>query len=53
MSHKIIKGKTVAEPILEEFSSKVMALKELGWELCLASIEIGDNPAVSLYVRNQ
>ncbi len=53
MSHKVINGKAVAEPILNDVRERVSALRERGWEPRLASIEIGDVPAVSLYVRNQ
>jgi methylenetetrahydrofolate dehydrogenase (NADP+)/methenyltetrahydrofolate cyclohydrolase len=53
MSHKIISGKTVAAPILEDVARRVEVLQEKGWLTRLASIEIGDVPAVSLYVRNQ
>ncbi len=53
MSHKVISGKKVAEPILSQVKARVENLKEIGWQPRLASIEIGENPAVSLYVRNQ
>jgi len=33
--------------------TRVTLLKELGWPLRLVSIDIGDSPAVSLYISNQ
>ncbi|HEU5012264.1 MAG TPA: bifunctional 5,10-methylenetetrahydrofolate dehydrogenase/5,10-methenyltetrahydrofolate cyclohydrolase [Roseiflexaceae bacterium] len=53
MSHKHIGGKTVADPILEDVRRRVLALKGCGWTPRLASIEVGDVPAASIYVRNQ
>lgn len=53
MTHKVLKGKVVAAPILDDVQERVMLLKEKGWVPRLASIEIGDTTAVSIYVRNQ
>ncbi len=53
MSHKLLRGKEIAAPILEDIKHRVTILKEKGWEPRLASIEVGDTAAVSLYVRNQ
>lgn len=53
MTHKTIKGKEVAAPILEEVKSQVTKLKRRGWSPRLASLEIGENPAAALYIRNQ
>lgn len=53
MSHKLLKGKDVAKPIREDIKRRVMQLGEQGWIPSLASIEVGDNPAAKLYIRNQ
>ncbi|MEM9774775.1 MAG: bifunctional 5,10-methylenetetrahydrofolate dehydrogenase/5,10-methenyltetrahydrofolate cyclohydrolase [Chloroflexota bacterium] len=53
MSHKLLKGKDVARPIREDIMQRVAALGERGWIPSLASIEVGDNPAAKLYIRNQ
>ena len=53
MSHKLLKGRDVAKPIREEIKARVAALGEQGWIPSLASIEVGDNPAAKLYIRNQ
>lgn len=53
MSHKNIKGREVAEPIREEIKQRVDELEKQGWTPRLASIEVGDNPAAKLYIRNQ
>ena len=53
MTDKRILGKTVAQPILEQVTLQVEQLKQAGWHPCLASLEIGVTPEVSLYVRNQ
>ncbi|MEO5953054.1 MAG: bifunctional 5,10-methylenetetrahydrofolate dehydrogenase/5,10-methenyltetrahydrofolate cyclohydrolase [Chloroflexia bacterium] len=53
MSAIELRGKVVAAPILEDVKNRVLALKEAGWTPRLASIEVGDAPDVSLYVRNQ
>ena len=53
MTHKIIRGKEVASPILDDVKSQVTKLKRRGWMPRLASLEIGNNPAAGLYIRNQ
>lgn len=53
MSHKLLKGKDVAKPIREDIKRRVTQLGEQGWIPSLASIEVGDNPAAKLYIRNQ
>jgi methylenetetrahydrofolate dehydrogenase (NADP+)/methenyltetrahydrofolate cyclohydrolase len=52
-SHKSIKGSEVAAPIIARVKNKVEALRETGWVPHLASIEVGTNPAASIYIRNQ
>ncbi len=53
MSHKLLKGKEIAEPILNEVAERVTKLKRRGWTPHLASLEVGVNPAAALYIRNQ
>lgn len=53
LSHKIIDGKKQAEGIKEEIRARVLALKELGWQPRLVSIDIGEHPAVAVYIKNQ
>jgi methylenetetrahydrofolate dehydrogenase (NADP+)/methenyltetrahydrofolate cyclohydrolase len=53
MSHKIIDGKALAQPIKDQLKARVSVLQELGWQPHLVSIDIGDNPAAALYIRNQ
>lgn len=52
-THKLLKGKAIAEPILEEVTSRVSRLQRRGWTPHLASLEVGVNPAAALYIRNQ
>jgi methylenetetrahydrofolate dehydrogenase (NADP+)/methenyltetrahydrofolate cyclohydrolase len=51
--HKLLKGKVIAAPILEDVTKRVDFLKSKGWKPRLASLEIGENPAAALYIRNQ
>ena len=53
ISHKIIDGKNQAELIKDQVRTRVSVLKELGWQPRLVSIDIGDSPAVSVYINNQ
>ena len=53
MSHKIIDGKKQAQVIKDEVRSRVIALKDLGWQPHLVSIDIGDSAAASLFIKNQ
>src|SRR5574339_646670 len=52
-SHKIIDGKKQAQAVLNEVRTRVIRLKELGWQPRLVSIDIGESSAVSLYIANQ
>lgn len=53
MSHKLLKGNVIAKPILDNVQEQVTLLKRKGWTPRLASLEIGENPAAALYIRNQ
>ncbi len=50
---KLIDGKAISAQIKEELKEKVKALKEEGKELCLAVIQVGNDPASSVYVNNK
>jgi len=53
MSHKIIDGRKQAQIVKDDVQTRVLKLKELGWQPRLISIDIGDSAAVSLYIKNQ
>lgn len=53
MSYQIIDGKVISEQIKEECRKKVAAYKEKGIEITLAVIQVGSDPASSVYVRNK
>lgn len=50
---QIIDGKMISAQIKEELKEKVSALKKEGRSLCLAVIQVGDDPASSVYVGNK
>jgi methylenetetrahydrofolate dehydrogenase (NADP+)/methenyltetrahydrofolate cyclohydrolase len=49
----LIDGKRISQEIKEELKMKVAQLKEQGIEGCLAVIQVGADPASSVYVRNK
>ena len=49
----IIDGKMISQQIKDEVKEKVAELKEQGKEVCLAVIQVGDNPASTVYVGNK
>ena len=49
----IIDGKAISTKIKDELKEKVLKLKEEGINVCLAVIQVGDDPASSVYVRNK
>lgn len=49
----IIDGKAISLAIKEELKKKVRELKEKGVRINLAVIQVGDNPASAVYVRNK
>ncbi len=49
----IIDGKAIALQIKDELKQKASDLKEKGIEITLAVIQVGDNPASCVYVRNK
>lgn len=50
---QVIDGKAISAQIKEELKEKVAKLKEEGTEVTLAVIQVGDNPASTVYVRNK
>ncbi|MBN2387971.1 MAG: bifunctional 5,10-methylenetetrahydrofolate dehydrogenase/5,10-methenyltetrahydrofolate cyclohydrolase [Anaerolineales bacterium] len=53
MEHNLIDGREKARIILEDVETRLRALLELGWNPRLVSLNIGDDRATELYVRNQ
>lgn len=50
---QIIDGKKIAQEIKDELREKVLALQEEGISVSLAVIQVGDDPASSVYVNNK
>ncbi|MCR4895897.1 MAG: bifunctional methylenetetrahydrofolate dehydrogenase/methenyltetrahydrofolate cyclohydrolase FolD [Lachnospiraceae bacterium] len=50
---KIIDGKAIAAQVKEEVRQKVAQLAEQGVSVCLAVVQVGSDPASSVYVRNK
>lgn len=50
---KIINGKEIAQAMKDEMKIEVAALKEAGKSCCLAVIQVGNDPASSVYVSNK
>jgi methylenetetrahydrofolate dehydrogenase (NADP+)/methenyltetrahydrofolate cyclohydrolase len=50
---QIIDGKKISQEIKDELKVKVAQLKEQGTEIALAVIQVGEDPASSVYVRNK
>lgn len=50
---QIIDGKKISQEIKDELKVKVEQLKEQGIYKCLAVIQVGSDPASSVYVRNK
>ncbi len=50
---QIIDGKMISTIIKDECKEKAAALKEQGREVCLAVIQVGSDPASSVYVNNK
>ncbi len=50
---RLIDGKQISTQIKEELKEKVSVLKQQGKEITLAVIQVGADPASSVYVRNK
>ena len=51
--YQIIDGKKISQEIKDELKDKVTALKAEGKSICLAVIQVGSDPASSVYVGNK
>lgn len=51
--YKIIDGKMISTQIKDECKACVSEYKEQGTEICLAVIQVGNDPASSVYVNNK
>lgn len=51
--YKIIDGKMISTQIKDECKARVSKYKEQGTEICLAVIQVGNDPASSVYVNNK
>lgn len=50
---KIIDGKLISAQIRQECKEKVAVLKKEGKEVCLVVVQVGEEPASSVYVKNK
>ena len=50
---KLIDGKKISGEIKDELKEKVAQLKEKGVEVTLAVIQVGNDPASTVYVGNK
>ena len=50
---KLIDGKVISKQIKDELKEKVAALKAEGKEIGMAVIQVGNDPASSVYVGNK
>lgn len=50
---RLIDGKKIAAQIKEEVKGEVEALLAQGTKICLAVVQVGEDPASSVYVRNK
>ena len=51
--YQVIDGKKISQEIKDELKEKVAAMKAEGVERCLAVIQVGSDPASSVYVNNK
>ena len=50
---QIIDGKRIAKEIKDKLKEEVSVLKERGTKICLAVIQVGQDAASSVYVKQQ
>ena len=50
---QLIDGKAISTQIKDELKAKVAELREQGTEICLAVIQVGNDPASTVYVGNK
>ncbi len=53
MSARILDGKRIQEDIIGELTEEVTALRSLDVQPGLAAVQVGENPASKIYVRNK
>ena len=51
--YQVIDGKKISQEIKDELKEKVARMKEQGETKCLAVIQVGNDPASSVYVNNK
>lgn len=51
--YQLIDGKAISQEIKAELKEKVASLKGQGIEICMAVIQVGSDPASSVYVNNK
>ena len=50
---QLIDGKQISKEIKEELKAEVEALRAMGKEICLAVVQVGQDPASCVYVNNK
>lgn len=50
---QLIDGKQISKQIKDELKEEVQRLSAEGRNACLAVVQVGDDPASSVYVRNK
>lgn len=50
---QLIDGKQISKEIKDELKIEVEHLKQQGREICLAVVQVGNNPASTVYVNNK
>lgn len=50
---QLINGKQISQEIKEDLKAEVTELKVAGKEICLAVVQVGEDPASSVYVNNK
>lgn len=53
MNSTDINGRAIAAKMLTALAQEVTELRDAGWSPKLVSVQVGENPAADLYVRNQ
>lgn len=53
MGYQLIDGKVISKQIKEECRAKAAQYREQGIEITLAVVQVGDDPASGVYVRNK
>ena len=50
---QLIDGKKISKQIKDELKEEVLKLNAAGKSACLAVVQVGDDPASSVYVNNK